>query len=110
MASLFESLNGGIVDVWDSTVMRNMGAFGVSFVGIDPALLQATNSIIDQPQTLVTLEGDASTAHFTRILAHNRAGASAQDEILQGLPRYQNTFGDRKSTRLNSSHGYISYA
>src|SRR2546429_4373280 len=30
---------------------------------------------------------------------------------LPRIPRHQRlTFGDRKSTRLNSSHGYISYA
>src|SRR2546429_1979951 len=33
---------------------------------------------------------------------------AAKHERLSGLPRYAGR--DRKSTRLNSSHGYISYA
>ena len=103
--TLFESLNGGIVDIWESTVMRNIGVFGFSFVGIDPALLQATNSIIDQPQVLLTLEGDVSTTHFTRILARNRAGASAEDEILSGQPRYRDAFG-----RLEADSPGVDYA
>src|SRR2546422_4469710 len=39
-------------------------------------------------------------------LALRRAGAGQQDASDRGGVR----LGDRKSTRLNSSHGYISYA
>src|SRR2546422_7809829 len=37
-----------------------------------------------------------------------RAGRAGASGVL--LPRGGRTRGDRKSTRLNSSHGYISYA
>ncbi|HET6278093.1 MAG TPA: tetratricopeptide repeat protein, partial [Candidatus Polarisedimenticolia bacterium] len=50
-----EALNGGIVDIWDSTIAGNGGAFSISLVGSDPTLFQVTNSIIDQPQALVYL-------------------------------------------------------
>src|SRR2546422_3782802 len=41
---------------------------------------------------------------------HTGGIAGAQGDITQGLPRVEELFEDRKSTRLNSSHGYISYA
>ncbi|HEY6942145.1 hypothetical protein [Dokdonella sp.] len=102
---LFESLNQGIVDVWNSTVLRNVGGFGFSFVGIDAALLQATNSIIDQPQVLATVEGTASTTHFNRVLAANRIGASADDDILVAQPRYSDAFA-----RLSAASPGVDYA
>ena len=87
--NLFEALNGGILDIWDSTVKNNVGMFQVSFVGTDPSLLQMTNSIIDQPQQLLVLEGsDGSTTRFTHVLAQNVAGAPAGGDILVGRPTF----------------------
>src|SRR2546422_5259970 len=44
----------------------------------------------------------------------NRASGIAAEQGIEGAARYLtyilSNFGDRKSTRLNSSHGYISYA
>jgi hypothetical protein len=95
--NLFEALNGGIVDIWDSTVAGNGGGFGVSLVGSDPTLFQVTNSIIDQPQGLVYLSnGPVETTHFRRVLAHNRSGAAAGDDILIGQPDYLDAFGRLK--------------
>src|SRR5687768_17783898 len=52
-----------------------------------------------------------STAYFpTRVMLVERKGDSAQRlEQLAGTT-LATMRGDRKSTRLNSSHGYISYA
>src|SRR2546429_5863219 len=36
--------------------------------------------------------------------------ALAADDVYVDRPRLRGIHGDRKSTRLNSSHGYISYA
>lgn len=91
--NLFESLRDGIVDIWDTTVFANAGPFQTSVVGIDPGLLQITNSILDQPQALAGIEGDASTTHFTNVLAHNSAGTSRDDRIFVGAPVYWDDLG-----------------
>src|SRR2546422_3297698 len=46
-----------------------------------------------------------------RTLCRTSTRAPAQEEAVgkRRLP-HESKFGDRKSTRLNSSHGYISYA
>src|SRR2546422_6383635 len=45
---------------------------------------------------------------FLRSGAHASSLADPHNRL--GLDRYRSLHGDRKSTRLNSSHGYISYA
>src|SRR2546422_2657695 len=44
--------------------------------------------------------------------AHRRRHLAAHHDVRHGEPaaRLEHPMGDRKSTRLNSSHGYISYA
>lgn len=92
--NLFEALNGGIVDIRDSTIARNDGGFSVSLVGSDPTLFQVTDSIIDQPQALVYLSnGPVATTHFNRVLAHNRNGAQPADNVVLGQPTYRDAFG-----------------
>lgn len=90
--NVFESLNGGSVQIDRSTVMGN-GGFGVTFVGIDPALLQTADSVIDQPQRLLILQGDGSTTHFQRVLAPNRDGAAPEDDILLGRAIFRDAYG-----------------
>ena len=87
-SNLFESLNGGIVDIWDSTIAQNGGGFPLSLVGINPGLLQVSNSIIDQPQALLWLEGDPSTVRLNRVMVSNRTGAQEGDELLLDAPAY----------------------
>ena len=67
----------------------------MSFVGINPGLLQATNVIIDQPQFLMDFQGAASTARLTRLLAENTIGANGlpQDDIRIGRPIYADEHG-----------------
>src|SRR2546422_2652927 len=43
--------------------------------------------------------------HYARVLL-----GLARDQGFKGLVAQRGAVGDRKSTRLNSSHGYISYA
>src|SRR3989449_7060683 len=56
------------------------------------------------------IHGDKAQSHRTRTLDAFRSGAAdvlvATDIAARGI----DVDGDRKSTRLNSSHGYISYA
>ncbi|HEY6544219.1 MAG TPA: right-handed parallel beta-helix repeat-containing protein [Dokdonella sp.] len=92
--NLFEALDGGIVDIWDSTVSANDGSLSFSLVGADPSLFQVTNSIIDQPQELVYLSnGPIETTHLTRVLARNASGAQGGDEVLVGVPEYRDGYG-----------------
>src|SRR2546422_3076906 len=48
--------------------------------------------------------------HDGRRLVHVRAGVEPQLRSGERLLGHVHPDGDRKSTRLNSSHGYISYA
>src|SRR2546429_1437878 len=70
-----------------TTLFRSQDQARVAAFGIPlPALAAAIHLVLPPPDGRVF------------------AGADAAPEILRLLPR------DRKSTRLNSSHGYISYA
>src|SRR5205809_5834311 len=48
--------------------------------------------------------------HLTHIDCHNGILTDAADKIVAVLARHPGAALDRKSTRLNSSHDYISYA
>src|SRR2546422_8403982 len=50
----------------------------------------------------------AQVPRYSGPQAHRRTDASRTEAA--GADRATKTTGDRKSTRLNSSHGYISYA
>ncbi len=103
--NLFESLGDGIVDIYESTMVRNAGGFGLSLVGIDPGLLQVTNSIIDQPQALMDLQGDPATARLNRVMVRNSTGAHLGDDLLISAPAYvPNSF------RLQTDSPGVDYA
>src|SRR2546422_7270558 len=62
----------------------------------------------DQAQLVRSAADDAGRIlHITSILASGSEEAARRNTALSGVARRG---GDRKSTRLNSSHGYISYA
>ena len=104
--NLFESLNRGIVDIWNSTILGNGGPFGVSLVGINPALFQITESILDQPQVLLANEGLASAIHLDRVLARNDIGADGVPrEMIIGQPIYSEGLG-----RLSRESPGVDYA
>lgn len=87
--NLFESLNGGTVDIWDSTVKDNTGGFMVSLVGINAALLRMTGSILDQPQQLLDLQGAPQSTRLDYVLALNQDGAADVPRLLLiGQPTY----------------------
>ena len=93
--NLIESLHGGIVDIWDSTLFNNVGPFQISLVGIQPGLLQLTNSIVDQTQTLFEVQGTSSSARVTRSLVQNSHGTGplVQDNLRIGQPIYADGLG-----------------
>src|SRR2546422_1884942 len=53
-----------------------------------------------------TNQRQGSLAHPQQIIMHGGGGSA----YILSFPRLCSTGPDRKSTRLNSSHGYISYA
>src|SRR2546430_13084488 len=69
---------------------------------------------LDQPQlALARLELQLHVADEHRARAVEHARLRAEDALHRGdevRRRIQRVFGDRKSTRLNSSHSQISYA
>src|SRR5205809_5557745 len=57
-----------------------------------------------------TLFRSLKEAQRNRALASQQAAQNAETQAQRLLARLTLGQGDRKSTRLNSSHGYISYA
>src|SRR2546422_7642702 len=57
------------------------------------------------PDPIVDVRRDADLASHALVDHEDRFGRTVRDQR-----RRRNHQGDRKSTRLNSSHGYISYA
>src|SRR2546429_5947558 len=66
----------------------------VHAIEIDPAFLPGLRHLAKQFPSLTVIPGDILEADIAAIAAGRRL----------------RIYGDRKSTRLNSSHGYISYA
>ena len=90
--NIVEALRGSVVDIWDSTITENAGGFQVSLVGVNPTLLQLTNTIVDQPQTLLDLVGFRATANLQRVLARNERGAEdVPRTMLIGQPTFANS-------------------
>jgi hypothetical protein len=87
--SVFESLDGGLVHVRDSTVAGNVGTFPSSLVGIDPAMLRVSDSIIAQTQHLLDLSGDPKTTRIDQVLAPNDVGTQPSDVVVLGVPTYK---------------------
>src|SRR2546429_3693734 len=82
----------------------NLDFHSVPFYGEDPMVERhyVSGRSRSQPSMLVFLAQNASSHVFCYSNADLRKGEEAE-EIFQFIE-------DRKSTRLNSSHGYISYA
>src|SRR2546422_7188420 len=76
-----------------------------------PALGQAAPAPVDGDSVLQSLIGEALARNPT--VAQRQAALRAATLRIRPagtLPDPMLSIGDRKSTRLNSSHGYISYA
>src|SRR5687768_17718895 len=65
-----------------------------------------------QPTYLLIRSDDAGMSHSVNmgLLRLIESGLPVSVSVMFPTPWYQETVEDRKSTRLNSSHGYISYA
>src|SRR2546429_6869311 len=59
---------------------------------------------LSESRTCVQMDPDSAEGHYRLAQIYQHAGQQAQSEEEMKL------YEDRKSTRLNSSHGYISYA
>ena len=92
---LVESINGSAIDIADATIRDNFGDFVVSFLAGGSYSLVVTDSIVDQPQALISFSGDPSALRMTRVLARNRDGMpdGGDHEILLGTPVYADTDG-----------------
>src|SRR5206468_4585035 len=77
--------------VWPSLLVACVLALGGLAEAIGPTLVPQVDEFIDAPRAL-----------FGR--------TRAEIERVLGVPPYPGDLGDRKSTRLNSSHDQISYA
>src|SRR2546429_242799 len=70
---------------------------------IPPSIFQAVPT---RRNLLLHREWNPNIGRFT----HRGAGEVASGHADDAVERRADGYGDRKSTRLNSSHGYISYA
>src|SRR3712207_8511553 len=77
-----------------------------------PAQLFALNKFLPSRQTLPggVFLTHAHIGHYTGLMYFGREAAGAKSVPVYAMPRMLNFLGDRKSTRLNSSHANISYA
>ena len=92
---LIEAINGSTLDVADATIRDNLGNFVVSIAGAGAYSLAVTDSIVDQPQALMSFSGDPSALRMARVLARNRDGMpdGGDHDILLGTPDYADTLG-----------------
>ncbi|WP_395682152.1 hypothetical protein [Dokdonella sp.] len=80
--------NGAAVQAIGLTVVDNEGLFARSLFAADAGSLDVRDSIIDQPQPLLAVDGDPATARLTRLLARNADGMHDGDTVMLGQPIY----------------------
>src|SRR2546422_4068605 len=78
-----------------------------SAAGVAPARVPAALKVALFHTCTVEYNEPATGRAAVRVLERNRVDVSVPAQRCCGMPYLD---GDRKSTRLNSSHGYISYA
>ena len=80
--------NGAAVRAIGLTVADNTGTFARSLFAADAGALDVRDSIVDQPQPLLAVDGDPATTTLTRLLARNADGARDGDGVMLGQPIY----------------------
>lgn len=85
---VIEALSGAYVSAVNLTVAANGGAFGQTLLAIDAASFGVADSIVDQAQPLLQVEGSRAGVNVQRVLAPNRIGASAGDVVIEGRPAF----------------------
>ena len=80
--------NGAAVQATGLTIADNTGAFGRSLFAAGAGVFDMRDSIVDQPQPLLLVDGDAVPTRLTRLLARNADGAGAGDSVTMGQPIY----------------------
>src|SRR2546422_8900421 len=96
-------------------VAEDIGVFLDDFVDGAAARVAGLRVVEEQDGTVRAGGGLEARGHFSRVQGRDARVAVARDEergrILGSVDdAVIGRVGDRKSTRLNSSHGYISYA
>ena len=91
---LIEAVNDSSVEVTDTTIRANQGNFA-TFAAGGAYSLAVTDSIVDQPQPLMSSSSDPSALRMTRVLARNRDGMpdGGDHDILLGTPIYLDADG-----------------
>ena len=84
--AVIESLNGADVVGLNLTIADNSGSFGQTLTAIDASFLVVFDSIIDQPQPLLYVEGDRSGVVVKSVLAQNGIGTGMDDRVIEGQP------------------------
>lgn len=89
-----EAVDGSAIEIADTTIRNNFGDF-VSFAAGGPYSLVVRDSIVDQPQPLMSFSGDPSALRVSRVLARNRDGMpdGGDHDILIGVPAYLDSLG-----------------
>ncbi|MGN6518465.1 MAG: hypothetical protein ACTHK2_03470 [Dokdonella sp.] len=90
---VFEALHGAFMSAVNLTAVANDGTFGQTLLAIDAAALGVLDSIIDQPQPLLQVEGSRFGVNVQRVLARNRSGTSAGDVVIEGRAAFDAGYG-----------------
>lgn len=80
--------NGARVIADGLTVADNLGTFMQSLYSADPAEFTIADSIVDQAQDVLFVDGSTATTHLDRVLARNRSGIDGDDTVIIGEPTY----------------------
>ncbi|HEY6942601.1 hypothetical protein [Dokdonella sp.] len=95
---VIEALGGAYVSAVNLTVAENGGTFGRTLLAIDAASFGVIDSIVDQAQPLLQVEGSRAGVNVQRVLAPNRIGASAGDVVIEGRPAFGDFFALRPTS------------
>src|SRR2546429_7932788 len=89
----------------------NLAAFTIAFFFFFLMIRRPPRSTLFPYTTLFRSQASASPQHAKRLAHHSCFVAKMVERVLAaGKIERAGSERDRKSTRLNSSHGYISYA
>ena len=85
---VIESLHGAYVSAVNLTIADNHGDFTRTLIAVDASGLAVADSIIDQTQAVLHVEGNDGATSVQRVLAQNRIGTSVDDLVIEGRPAF----------------------